>query len=98
MAALRISRQALEPPTAPVAHELTYPALLLSQNKHRFYFATIPVDDLFAHCFVSRRHSDPVGGFQRALNSDRADDIARYLASGSGSIPTNIVLSAQPEA
>jgi hypothetical protein len=31
------------PPGRPVK----YPALLLVQNKHRFYFATIPVNDLF---------------------------------------------------
>ena len=77
---------------------ISYPALLLSQNKHRFYFATIPVDNLFSHCFVARRDEDPVAGFQRALNESRADDIAKYLASGNGSIPSNIVLSAQPEA
>jgi DGQHR domain-containing protein len=73
----------------------SYPALLLTQNKHRFYFATIPVDDLFPSCFVSGRDADPVQGFQRALNEPRADDIAKYLAEGTGSIPSNIVLSAQ---
>ena len=72
-----------------------YPALLLSQNRHRFYFTTIPVDDLFPCCFVSRRDQDASGGFQRALNEPRADDIAAYLAAGSGSIPSNVVLSAQ---
>jgi DGQHR domain-containing protein len=77
---------------------ISYPALLLSQNKVRFYFATIPVDDLFPSCFVSRRDEDALAGFQRALNEPRADDIARYLASGSGSIPSNIVLSAQASA
>jgi DGQHR domain-containing protein len=76
----------------------TYPALLLSQNNHRFYFATIPVDDLFSYCFVSRRSEDPLAGFQRTLAENRADDIAGYLRSGTGSIPTNIVLSAQPDA
>lgn len=76
----------------------TYPALLMTQNKHRFYFTTIPVDDLFQYCFVARRDEDPASGFQRALNETRADDIATYLADGSGSIPSNIVLSAQPNA
>jgi DGQHR domain-containing protein len=74
----------------------TYPALLLTQNKHRFFFATIPVDDIFPYCFVARRNEDPIVGFQRALNEERANDIAKYLAAGAGSIPTNIVLSAQP--
>ena len=76
----------------------TYAALLMSQNKHRFYFTTIPVDDLFRYCFVAKRDEDPVAGFQRALNESRADDIAGYLAAGTGSIPSNIVLSAQPNA
>ena len=77
---------------------ISYPALLLVQNRHRFYFATIPVDDLFPSCFVARRDEDPVAGFQRALNETRADDIANYLADGTGSIPSNIVLSAQEAA
>lgn len=73
----------------------SYRALLITQNKQRFYFATIPVDELFPWCFVARRDEDPVRGFQRALNESRADDIARYLSQGTGSIPSNIVLSAQ---
>jgi len=77
---------------------LSYPALLLVQNKRRFYFATIPVDDLFPCCFVARRDEDAIAGFQRSLNENRANDIAEYLAAGSGSIPSNIVLSAQDDA
>ncbi len=76
----------------------SYPALVLTQNRHRFYFSTIPVDDLFPTCFVARRQEDPQIGFQRALSEVRADDISRYLSAGNGSIPTNIVLSAQPDA
>jgi DNA sulfur modification protein DndB len=76
----------------------SYPALPLTQNKHRFFFTTIPVEDLFPGCFVARRTEDPQLGFQRALTEPRADDISRYLSAGNGSIPTNIVLSAQPEA
>jgi len=70
----------------------------MSQNMRRFYFATIPVDDLFPWCFVARRDEEPDLGFQRALNQERADDIASYLSAGDGSIPSNIVLSAQQEA
>lgn len=77
---------------------ISYPALLVTQNKHRFFFATIPVDDLFPYCFVSRRDEDPEAGFQRALNESRANDISEYLAAGSGSIPSNVVLSAQEDA
>lgn len=81
--------------TKRVVKAVSYPALLLAQNAHRFYFATIPVDDLFDNCFVARRDEDPAAGFQRALNETRANDIAKYLADGSGSIPSNVVLSAQ---
>lgn len=82
----------------PVKRLPSYPALLLAQNKHRFFFSTIPVGDLFPNCFVARRQEEPQHGFQRALSEPRADDISRYLSSGNGSIPTNVVLSAQPEA
>jgi DGQHR domain-containing protein len=73
----------------------SYRALLISQNGRRFYFATVPADELFPCCFVARRDEDPQTGFQRALNETRADDIAEYLSRGTGSIPSNIVLSAQ---
>lgn len=75
-----------------------YPALLITQNRHRFYFTTIPVDDLFNYCFVARRDQTHTAGFQRSLNESRADDIAAYLAAGTGSIPSNVVLSAQENA
>src|SRR3954463_1116862 len=77
------------------AKRISYPALLVVQNASRFYFATIPVEALFPYCFVARRDEDPLTGFQRALNEARSDDIAKYLADGNGSIPSNIVLSAQ---
>ena len=73
-----------------------YSALKLSQNDQLFYYATIPIEDIFPYCMVSTREKDPEGGFQRSLSRDRAEDIAEYLNSGTGSIPTNIVLSAQP--
>lgn len=73
----------------------SYPALPITQNDQRFFFTTIPVEDLFPYCFVSRRNEDAEKGFQRSLNETRALDIAEYLKKGEGSIPTNIVLSAQ---
>lgn len=85
-------------PRKPEPRPTSYPALLLAQNDHRFYFATIPIDDLFPYSFVARRDEDPVSGFQRTLTESRATDIAKYLASGKGSIPSNIVLSAQASA
>lgn len=77
---------------------VSYSAVPLEQNEQRFYFTTIPVSSLFPYCFVARRNEDPKTGFQRRLNHNRAEDIANYLHDGLGSIPTNIVLSAQPEA
>ena len=76
----------------------SFQALPLSQNAHRFYFSTIPVDELFPYCFVARRQEDAASGFQRSLSAERANDIAQYLSAGKGSIPTNIVLSAQADA
>ncbi len=72
-----------------------YSCLQIVQNEHRFYIATIPVSDLFQYCFLAWRHEDPAIGFQRRLNENRAQEIAAYLKRGDGSIPTNVVLSAQ---
>lgn len=76
----------------------SYPAMPLTQNDMTFYLVTIPVEDIFPFCFVSRRVENSLDGFQRALDLNRAVDIARYLDNSSGSIPTNMVLSAQAEA
>ncbi|MBC3916760.1 DUF4928 family protein [Undibacterium sp. CY18W] len=77
---------------------VSYSAVPLEQNGQRFFFTTIPVSSLFPFCYVASRNEDPKSGFQRNLNRNRAEDIAKYLFDGLGSIPTNIVLSAQPEA
>lgn len=77
---------------------VSYPCLSMSQNKHRFFLTSIPVSDLFPHCFVSTRNEDNMNGFQRQLSQSRAEDIAAYLNQGAGSIPTSIVLSAQEDA
>lgn len=76
----------------------SYPALRLKQNNQVFYFSTIPVADIFPFSFVARRQEDPIEGFQRNLSDQRAVDIANYLDNSVGSIPTNIVLSAQDSA
>lgn len=73
-------------------------ASYLLQNNHKILYATIEIKDLFDYCFVSRRSDKPIDGFQRSLNINRAKDIANYLDSGQGSIPTPIILSAQDEA
>lgn len=86
---------------APTHREGTiasYNALPLEQNRMRFYLLTIPVHDIFPYAFIVRRQEDPIAGFQRLLNHSRAVDIAYYLDRSKGSIPTNIVVSAQPDA
>ena len=85
-----------KPPTKVAT--ASYPAMPLLQNGQRFYLLSVPVRDLFPYCFVTRRLEDPKEGFQRTLSEERANAIARYLESSQGSIPTNVVLSAQPEA
>lgn len=77
---------------------VSYPCLMMTQNNHRFFLTSIPVSALFPFCFVSNRSEDNIQGFQRQLSKSRADDIASYLNKGTGSIPTNVVISAQTDA
>jgi len=70
----------------------------MEQNNQKFYFTTMPKADIFPFCYVADRNEDPAKGFQRVLDITRAKDISKYLDESRGSIPTNIVLSAQPEA
>lgn len=76
----------------------SFAAVPMAQNNHKFYITTIPAEDIFPYCFVARREEEPILGFQRNLNLERAKDIAKYLDNSQGSIPTNIVLSAQETA
>jgi DGQHR domain-containing protein len=75
-----------------------YSTSIVSQGRHRFFTLTMPSDVLAATCFVSHRDEDPKEGFQRHLDKARAQSIADYIDSGHGTIPTSIILSAQPEA
>ena len=76
----------------------SFTASLLIQGRHRFYTLSMPSDVLAVTCMVEPRYADPLEGFQRALDEKRARDIAAYIDSGMGTIPSSIVLSAQPEA
>ena len=76
----------------------SYSCNLITQGKLKFYSLTMPSEILAETCFVSARDDDPVEGFQRTLDEERAKEIANYLDNEDGSIPTAIVLSAQPEA
>jgi DGQHR domain-containing protein len=78
--------------------KLRYSISLVTQGKHRFYTLTMPSDVLARTCFVTSRDEDPKEGFQRVLDTNRAQQIADYIDVGFGTIPSSIVLSAQPEA
>lgn len=70
----------------------------VTQGSHRFYTLTMPSDVLAKCCFATNREEDPIVGFQRVLDEKRAQEIADYMDLGFGTIPSSIVLSAQPEA
>lgn len=93
----QINKDKLVQADKPEGSWASFPALILTQNNHKFYFVTIPIEDIFPYCFVASRNEDPIQGFQRMLNEERALDIAKYLDKSQGSIPTNIVLSAQAD-
>ena len=98
MSAARPKPETLLQPTKPLGTKVTAKALKITQNGQTFYFITIPKEDIFPFCYVSDRQEDPSKGFQRSLEITRAKAISRYLDDSVGSIPTNVVLSAQPEA
>src|SRR5579872_5572445 len=77
---------------------LRYSVSLVTQGRHRFYTLTMPSDVLAQTCFVSTRYDDPDLGFQRLLDKKRAAEIASYIDTGLGTIPSSIVLSAQVDA
>jgi DGQHR domain-containing protein len=71
---------------------------LVRQGEHRFYSLTLPSELLAETCFVIAREEDPRKGFQRTLDEKRAREIAAYIDSGLGTIPSAIILSAQSDA
>lgn len=77
---------------------VSYTCSLITQGTTKFYSLAIPSDVLGETCFVSTRDDDPIEGFQRVLNQERAKEIADYIDNESGSIPTAIILSAQKDA
>lgn len=77
---------------------LRYTVSLVTQGPHKFYTLTLPSDILARTSFVSTRYEDPKDGFQRLLDEKRANEIAKYIDEGLGTIPSSVVVSAQPEA
>src|SRR5579884_3808253 len=59
-----------------------YAARLIRQGKHRFYTLTMPSDVLAETCVVDTREENPEEGFQRVLDSKRAQEIADYIDLG----------------
>lgn len=70
---------------------------IIKQGEHRFFSFTMPSEVLADCCYVVNRDEDPIEGFQRELDTKRAKEIANYIDSGLGTIPSSIVLSAQEE-
>lgn len=76
----------------------SYAVSLITQGNWRFYTLTVPSDVLAKCCYVSARIDDPLEGFQRRLDKKRADAIAYYIDKDLGTIPSAVILSAQPDA
>lgn len=67
---------------------------LITQGKHKFYSGTMPIELIAETCSTNPRSEDPIDGFQRTLDENRAISIANYIRNG-GTIPSSIILSAQ---
>ena len=76
---------------------ITIPAIKCTQNNYVFYQAVVSSKQLLKFTFLLRRHENKKKGFQRILNSKRAEQIAIYLDEEKGSIPASIIVSAQKE-
>lgn len=79
-------------------NRFNFSASPMKQNDFEFYTLSIPSEVLEKTCFVTNRFQDSEEGFQRTLNERKARQIAKYIDEEGGTIPTSIVLSAQPEA
>ncbi|WNF37193.1 DGQHR domain-containing protein [Bacillaceae bacterium IKA-2] len=80
------------------ANKHSLATILVTQGKYRYYIASMPSEHLRDTCFTVTREEDPLEGFQRRLDEGRAKEIADYIDTENGSIPTAIILSAQEDA
>ena len=69
---------------------------LITQGNHKFYSGTMEIELVASTCSTNPRAVDPVNGFQRTLDENRAVSIAEYIRLG-GTIPSSIILSAQSD-
>lgn len=76
----------------------SFASILVNQGKYNFHIISMPSSVFKESCFTISRSEDPQEGFQRKLDQSRCEEIAKYIDEGQGSIPTAIILSAQPEA
>jgi DGQHR domain-containing protein len=77
--------------------EETVAVTLITQNTHKFFSGTLPIEVVAETCSVNPRSEDLEHGFQRNLDENRAEQIAAYIRDG-GTIPSSIILSAQSSA
>lgn len=74
----------------------SYNAIKVTQNDKEFFITSLKSSVLRELAFVLKRDEDPIKGFQRLLNENRAKDIAKYMDEKKGVIPSPLILSAQP--
>lgn len=79
-------------------NRVRYTASNITQNKKRFYSLSVPMEILSKCCYATPRDEDPIEGFQRVLDKNRAQQIADYIDHEGGTIPSAIILSAQDAA
>lgn len=80
------------------SERVSYASILVTQGKYNFHIVALRSSMFREACFTISRAEDPQEGFQRKLDEARCDEIAKYIDCEEGSIPTAIILSAQPEA
>lgn len=71
-----------------------YPCLQVKQGKYKIVVLSIPAKELFALVRINRREVavDKSKGYQRALQPNRTNAIAKFIDEGNA-IPTNIVVA-----
>lgn len=76
------------------AKEITVPALLL-QSSPPVYVTALPGKWLLNHTTPSWRKEDPIKGFQRIVNAERAKQIARTVLDRERTFPNAITLASK---
>src|SRR5436189_5260360 len=69
-----------------------YPCIKFDQGNYRCVLFSVSAKELFDLVKINRREEDKRRGYQRALQPERAAQIAKFIDSGQP-IPTNIVVA-----